>query len=892
MSSVLQNLILDCGIYMLSDQGQQNYVQISGLHISNLIPSSVENGDPNHASRTKSRASPSQRPNEIVFVRSRMLYARPSLGHRGQVRFGLKHVHVLNRYPNASDPSHTAQIMECLFPRQFGLHNVFTTKVNARQTAHAFNDYTMREAGIRSKTTDSVIPAQPAAIKIPRRLRGTVITLIRKLQRNHRRCAYTQLLRHYCGIKRIGLDRINYDTTSSPERFATCAADVSAFCRAVFRRLITSAMMGNDEAGAQNQAKLLNNIDTFVHLRRAESMTLHQAMQGIKVIGIAWLAADRNQASYLPLAKSDYHKRVEILQEFIYYVFDSIWIPLICSHFYVTESAPHGNKLHYFRHDVWRRISEPSLGAIKARSFEALAPERSRKLLQNQSVGYGQLRLVPKSQGMRPIINLSRCPPVMTKGQKVQSVNKQLQPVLNALRFEKNRQPDLFGSAMFSVSAINRRLTDFSSQLDVNGSKRLYFVKMDIKSCFDTIPHGKLLAALGPLLPRAEYSTRKRAQISLRRVSERHLKGGVMVKWPDHTDAIDAFGAIETNPEKQVSHFQRNTVVAETGSVTKTTSDQLLGILHAHVKNSLVKVGKRYFRQCVGIPQGSALSSLLCSYFYTAFENDCLSFLKGTPTCLLRLIDDFLLITTEKGLAIEFLTTMQTGSAVYGICVNPEKSLINFDAGVRHSLIPRTKSSTWFPYCGLNINMQNLMLSRNWDRKDPSVRNNFRVEKHRTPGHTLTRRVLLFLKVRLATVVTDVERHTRRQVIMNTFEALMETAMKFHLYSSILHRKRERGENLQATITAAVEFVKQKVKTVQCSSGQQDSGQTVDSSIVCWLVATAFVNVLRRKQSTYAELLGWLEELQMQHSGFVALERALLQPLLRKSTMAFLQHRF
>lgn len=32
------------------------------------------------------------KPNSIIFVRRRMLYARPMLNARGEVRFGLKHI--------------------------------------------------------------------------------------------------------------------------------------------------------------------------------------------------------------------------------------------------------------------------------------------------------------------------------------------------------------------------------------------------------------------------------------------------------------------------------------------------------------------------------------------------------------------------------------------------------------------------------------------------------------------------------------------------------------------------------------------------------------------------------------------------------------------------------
>lgn len=148
----------------------------------------------------------------IYFVRHRMFYARATLNAKGNVSFGLCHIRkpriegyshpvpnqfpdVLNRYSDSKNPSSTIHIIKYIFPRQFGLHNAFTSTHDPRETTHPFKDYTLREQEItltQSKTTNAVKP------HLPKRLRGTVVNLVQKLQVLHSRCAYKELLDYYC----------------------------------------------------------------------------------------------------------------------------------------------------------------------------------------------------------------------------------------------------------------------------------------------------------------------------------------------------------------------------------------------------------------------------------------------------------------------------------------------------------------------------------------------------------------------------------------------------------------------------------------------------------------------------------------------------------------------
>jgi telomerase reverse transcriptase len=156
-------------------------------------------------------------PSAISFVRNRFLYARPILSAKGQVTFGLRHIHVLNRFlyrPSAcqevpetstgddgeTQPKqpkrlcNTLHVMMYMFPRQFKLHNVFTATVDSRETVQPFKDYTNRGLEISSLIEKN--GGRPP--KVPRRLRGQAFDLVQKMQILHKRSSYSQLLQHYC----------------------------------------------------------------------------------------------------------------------------------------------------------------------------------------------------------------------------------------------------------------------------------------------------------------------------------------------------------------------------------------------------------------------------------------------------------------------------------------------------------------------------------------------------------------------------------------------------------------------------------------------------------------------------------------------------------------------
>jgi telomerase reverse transcriptase len=212
-----------------------------------------------------------------------------------------------------------------IFPRQFRLHNVFTSEVDRAKTSQKFQDYTLREDEISpsfqpGKNGESTLP------KIPKRLRGMASHLVERLQVRHERCSYNELLRHYCPSPLQPARRVHSNNTITrasvyPTRgpnptqvavpqnrprgrkytrkppqqlspvlqFDTVAelacppAHVSAFCQSVLSTIIPNDFWGEGDIMEHNRATLLKKVDRFIKLRRFETMSLHEVTQDLKV---------------------------------------------------------------------------------------------------------------------------------------------------------------------------------------------------------------------------------------------------------------------------------------------------------------------------------------------------------------------------------------------------------------------------------------------------------------------------------------------------------------------------------------------------------------------------------------------------------------------------------
>jgi telomerase reverse transcriptase len=280
--------------------------------------------------------------------------------------------------------------------------------------------------------------------------------------------------------------------------------------------------------------------------------------------------------------------------------------------------------------------------------------------------------------------------------------------------------PDCLGATIFSVGDLYNRLKKFGKELP-NPGESLFFVKVDVQSAFDTIPQSAVLRLMQRLPSEPEYRIYKYAEIkageSHRKDVDEQTKSKPIRKWISLATSPSDFQSFEQNLEKNLAIGKKHTVFVENIVSQFRDRSELLDMLSQHVQYNMVKIGKKFYRQKRGIPQGSVLSSILCNYFYADLEARHLGFLNAPGCLLLRLVDDFLLVTTNCRRAKDFLQVMHDGLPEYGVTVNPTKTLVNFEASVNGMKVTRLVGSREFPYCGNFINTRTLNITKDRERK-------------------------------------------------------------------------------------------------------------------------------------------------------------------------------
>jgi telomerase reverse transcriptase len=313
--------------------------------------------------------------------------------------------------------------------------------------------------------------------------------------------------------------------------------------------------------------------------------------------------------------------------------------------------------------------------------------------------------------------------------------------------------PSRLGSSIFSIGDIYDRVKAFKGQLG-RSLPQLYFAKVDVKAAFDTIPQDAVLEILRRIPNQSRYLMSKHVEINpletdSTKTSKRWLTTG---RVPN--DSANFLDRLEAAPNTAA---RTNTVFIDSAAQRSHRTHELLELTTKHVKQNLVRIGKKYYRQKTGIPQGSVLSTTLCSYFYADLEANHLEFLTKEDSLLLRLTDDFLLITTDQSKAERFVRVMHAGVPAYGVSVSPGKSLVSFELAIQDTPVPRVEDPAAFPYCGLAIDCGTLEIRKQRQgEKDPVVFHALTVEFSRRPGWNFKRKVIsTYLPLNLLSVVVN-----------------------------------------------------------------------------------------------------------------------------------------
>ncbi|KAG0659712.1 hypothetical protein C6P46_005071 [Rhodotorula mucilaginosa] len=809
--------------------------------------------------------------NAIVLARHQMYHHRLSKGVGGKLPYGLSSRHVLVRLPTlysikpVQHPKGTAtsatrgsteaaarHLAKYIFPRQFGLHNAFTSP-KARVSVDVLPDYTDRELEIK----------RLGSIKTPPRLRP-VLPILQRLGLLSSRCNFRKLLDKRCPskLKRRQLSQeersaiFDLSANAEPPRTQVSRGEVS---------LDTSHPSlviphGQTQAVAQNVKKpklseyactiyevecyltlTTTDVSQLLRYRRYESVSLHALLQGFSVLDCEWLSTKNRSSKAGPVQQqrstaADMGKRLELLSEFMYWFFDSFIIDLVRTSFYVTDTATHQNRPLYFRQDDWTALCAPLLKQLGDSVFEK----------------------VPLVSPFRSLNGIRA--PAGGRREVGQPINKILQGVFDVLTFEAKRKPHLTGSLVVDPQQIYAKLRLFKKDLLARhgGDKlpKLYFVKVDVRAAYDTIQQDKLLQIVEAVLEETMYWIQRYSQVSP--VAGSSLKSFKRVACTD-----GELGLFEDLAIK-LAQDVHNIILSDSVAYTNVGRDRLLQLLREHITTNLVKVSGRLYRQKTGIPQGSILSSLLCSLFYGDMEKTRLSFTaadesSGMLQLLMRYVDDFLFVTTDVGLASRFLRVMHAGIPEYGCAISPEKRLTNFDICLDEGeVVPPLAAGEDFPWCGVLIDTKTLEVRFGTVASERDVFDQLTIQRYRKPGRAFLVAMFRAVKIRSRIMYVDTAHNSPSTAYANVYRGLLVVALKFQAYvqewgidarrkSSFLYN------NVQQVVAFQWSAIVNQARSVKARA--LGAEMTLRRNWVIWLGLHAFHRVLSRRPAVYSPLL-------------------------------------
>lgn len=501
------------------------------------------------------------------------------------------------------------------------------------------------------------------------------VALAAELLKRIRKVQHRQLLDYHCasgGVFGTDVDpgkSIRYD-------------QVKRYLNAVLKRVLPKRM------GLGYRAALKKLLIRLIELRRLESLSAAEVAPYLKLTELCWFYEAGKFRS-----KQEHDFTLHALLGFTKWILKDFFLPLLRNSFYITETASTRNRLLYYHHEDWQAMTAKYKADLIANMFEQGEP----------GTPAAPLRLLPKTEGaFRPIIN-PNCR-LVVDGSELVNTNGRLRDVFDVLN--SHRVPSLMGNSVLGYSDVHAKLEAYARLR--NASKELHFVKADINSCFDSIPHRKLLEVMRQTIGKTSYVIRTFDIWSVdlvsyewrRRIWRNALPAGRL-------QSVDELHA------KLAHRFPHSIVVDR--AVTKTVPyDRIMLALQSHIAANHVRIDGKNYRQLRGIPQGSMLSSLLCALFYAHLDRMHLSCFDVPGTLVMRYTDDFLLVTDRREIATEFMAKVSEGFEEYGVTFKTSKALTNVDNSFGVPVVSEERAM--FPWIGLLIDMNNLSVFADYAR--------------------------------------------------------------------------------------------------------------------------------------------------------------------------------
>ncbi|XP_010190451.1 PREDICTED: telomerase reverse transcriptase, partial [Mesitornis unicolor] len=647
---------------------------------------------------------------------------------------------------------------------------------------------------------------------------------------------------------------------------------VYIFVRECLERVIPAELWGSNH----NKCRFLKNLKVFISMGKFAKLSLQVLMWKMRVNDCVWLRLVKGD-HFVPAYEHWY--REEILAKFLYWLMDTYVVMLLRSFFYITETTFQKNRLFYYRKLVWGKIQDIGIRNHFAKvQLRPLSSEEIEAFRQNRCVAMAsKLRFIPKVNGLRPIAKVSGVVEAQAfsrenREKKMQHYNTRLKNLFSVLNYERTVNTSFIGSSVFGKDDIYKTWKKFVTKvLESDGEiPHFYYVKADVSRAYDTIPHNKLVEVISQVLDpekRTVYCIRRYAVIMIT------ASGKARKFYRRH---VSTFKDFMPDMKQFVSQLQenaslQNAIVVEQSLTFNETSSSMFNFFLQMIHSNILEIGSRYYLQCCGIPQGSILSTLLCSLCYGDMENKLLCGVQQDGV-LIRLIDDFLLVTPHLMQARTFLRTLAAGIPEYGFLINPNKTVVNFpvDDIPGCSKIKQLPECRLVPWCGLLLDIQTLEVYCDYSSyTSTSIRSSLSFNSSRTAGENMKYKLIVVLKLKCHCLFLDLQINSLRTVCINIYKIFLLQAYRFHacVLQLPFNQKVRNNPSFFLRIiseTASCCYAILKAKNAGVALGGKVASGMFPSEAAEWLCYHAFSVKLAKHKVVYKCLLKPLKICKMQ----------------------------
>jgi hypothetical protein len=674
-----------------------------------------------------------------------------------------------------------------------------------------------------------------------KRLRNRGIDMMKRLHLRHlKKCDYHRILNRHCplpsfdlkerepnhGQQMVGLEDLI--AAHSP------ATNVYSYLKEVLRITFPRDFWGSE----YNFGVMLKTLEKYVQLRRYEEIPLKLITKGLRIMDFQWLsdssptsstddpfrggavpnATKRQERSTKSL--SDHAAATKLVLLALRWVYVAYIHPLLRSAFYITDSEFAGHSTLYYRRPVWSALRRRGIQSLlSGGQFTEYIPHSAERLdayfASNRTIGLPKLRLLPKKNGIRPIATLSKSEKftvdgkVMVKGtfssdKRFPPPNVTLRPTFEVLKFERAKDPTMFGCGVYGIDQIASLLCQFKAKLsgfktDPQGRGEtpvLYFASVDMHRCYDKINQKHLFELIPDVLQHDDYLVQ--AHFVLQKDGD---TGALKRKFMKNVSTPELFLDIQRIAEQS---NQTESIFVDNSCCNVIKKKSVIELLKEHIFEHAVLVhgssGSRIFCQRNGIPQGSVLSTMLCNIYYgkveqilfqDLFDDNCTN-LGQDAHFLARIVDDFFFITTKKDTAERFLQIMYRGLPALGVEINEKKTLVNFDVCIKTcggtmQNIQKSESKDQFPWCGMLFHTETCDVKVDYSRfLGNTIINSLIVSYSGMEGKALEGKMKSFIQPRVKIIFYDHSVNSKRTACFNFFEAHLFCAIKTTHYVSAM----------------------------------------------------------------------------------------------------------